>query len=687
MMLTALALALTALAAPPAPASTPSHALQPLQKEELDRDAFMDRYRRALDARAESEIENLVRRNQGTATVLIIELCEANGREPSERLENEIEGLRKAWKIAFNSSFANEMYEYLSLMRQQVRAFRSEKKQDFIKIQRELQAGTAEKNWERVDVACEQFAALAEAFSQAGDHYYVSECWWRIAQAYDEGVRGNKANLEKAGEGFANCVEARDRIDLKDRFYSAAKLRADQLLGSKEREAERSEKAAAEGFTRKKAGASLGPEVGYDLTFSILEDIENPLRPGFELLELPIIWRQLSFKRPGSATDFYTFGDKGPQMIRTSGGVAMDADRDGKGEVEITLTGNIEATEVTLGEGDSLRKWGFLSIVLTDSEVYQGIGLPMQPSDAFMSLFVGPAGSMVGEVDGTSIQVIDENMDGVYGSTPVGWGNPGLTPQSVQPIFDTIVVGGAKRAVPWSEYIELGSQWYQLLSDQNGTRVVASKAQLETGTLKLSAKGIKPLYFVVRGTGTFQYSYFDVMTGGSRGIDVPAGSYELLIGEVRKGKRKQVQKAMILSGKGTDTWTVNPGETTTIEIGAPFDVDFDVTDGGGVVKVTGGTIAIVGSAKERYERLWNCTLEPEAFVRKAGTKKGGRGVKMDTVRDYESIQNEGLQIAWFPLDIELKKRTDDEEVEVQLIEKKNKLFGKLESSWRKAGGN
>lgn len=675
-----------AVGAPGAPgaarASAPAPSARAAQ-EELDRDEFMTRFRKAMELGSRSDMANLARRNPGTMVVVVIETCEAIARQTDERLEREIAAMQDAWKEAFDSRFATNMYEYLALMRVQVRAFRSQRKEDFLEYQREYDAAAASKNAAALDLACENFTALAEAFAQAGDGYYVSECWYRVGQGYDETFRGNKADLVKAGQAFKKSYEARAGIDLKDRWYSQAKMRADQLLGALERESKQSEEAASEGFARTKPGVALGEEVPSAMTFELVRDIEEVLRPGYENVDLPVLWRSLSFQRPGSSTEFASF-TSGPIVLRTGSGAVVDQDRDGIGDVEVPVTGNVETVEITLGSGDALRKWGFSAAVLSQSEIYQGIGIPLQAQESFMALYYCPAASVRGTVGTTPIRVFDDNVDGIYGSQPLSWGFVGLTPGQGQPTFDTILVGDGKRAVPWSEYIQLGEQWYQLLSDKSGAQVVASLARLETGTLRVKAKGATPLYLVVRGSGTFEYSFFDVMAGGSKGVEVPVGSYSLVVGEVRKGKRTQMQKALILPGKSTP-WVVTAGQVTDIVLGEPYDIDFTAKDGeGGDVTVQGGSLAVLGSAGERYERLWNCVLQPEVFVRKVGTKKGGRGSDMTLVLDSEEITRVGFQAAWFPRDHVVDKRSDDEQVELQLVEKKNKLFGSIESSWRPA---
>ena len=91
---------------------------------------------------------------------------------------------------------------------------------------------------------------------------------------------------------------------------------------------------------------------------------------------------------------------------------------------------------------------------------------------------------------------------------------------------------------------------------------------------------------------------------------------------------------------------------------------------------------IVGRGGERYERVWNAVPKPDVSVRKAGSKRGSKGETMDLVLDQQVITDTGdWAVAWFPRDLEVSNKAG-EDAEVQLVEKKNKLFGKIESVWK-----
>ena len=55
---------------------------------------------------------------------------------------------------------------------------------------------------------------------------------------------------------------------------------------------------------------------------------------------------------------------------------------------------------------------------------------------------------------------------------------------------------------------------------------------------------------------------------------------------------------------------------------------------------------------------------------------------MKAVLDQDQIFEAGWAVAWSPIDLILEKRGSVDEAEVQLTEKKNKLFGKVASDWK-----
>ena len=164
----------------------------------------------------------------------------------------------------------------------------------------------------------------------------------------------------------------------------------------------------------------------------------------------------MALDKVGSKGVFNAMEDS-PAVLRTGAAKAsVDVNGDGKGDVEIPLTGKIAQVQINLG-GDAARPWAFLAVIGAERDTYQGINpWNLAPNDAQMSIYVAAAASLVGTVNGTKVRVIDDNLDGHYGSAPKIWRYPGLIEGSNQPDVDTVVIGDAKVARPWSRLQKIG---------------------------------------------------------------------------------------------------------------------------------------------------------------------------------------------------------------------------------------
>jgi hypothetical protein len=185
---------------------------------------------------------------------------------------------------------------------------------------------------------------------------------------------------------------------------------------------------------------------------------------------------------------------------------------------------------------------------------------------------------------------------------------------------------------------------------------------------------------IVRGENNYENSFFDLTSGKS--VEVPVGRYSFYFGMVSKGKKKQILKAIMIPTDSMAIWTVSkPGEEVEVELGSPFGFDWKAEIADKTVTVIGQTVCVTGVAGERYERVWGAVSQPEVSFREKGAKRGSRGEEMDKIKDQDALYR-SWKAPWFPLDVTLKKRSSVTEVEVQLVEKKNKLFGKITSIWK-----
>ncbi len=131
------------------------------------------------------------------------------------------------------------------------------------------------------------------------------------------------------------------------------------------------------------------------------------------------------------------------------------------------------------------------------------------------------------------------------------------------------------------------------------------------------------------------------------------------------------------------TFEVMEGQTVAVPFGAPFDFAFEHTVQDESITVVGNSVAVIGAGGERYERIFLAVPRPEVSYRKSGTKRGGKPLEMEIIQDRDGFDRKGgYDAIWKPLDLVVPKKASETDVEVQLIEKKNKLFGNIESSWR-----
>jgi hypothetical protein len=661
---------------------------------------FMSEFRKAMQAGAREEMVKLVRTRQDEAVTAVLLLCEAIAEASSEQLESERQALDTAWREAHKTKFVTKMYEYYSFIPSDQKEMRARLQNGFEAAVRKFQEGQRKKDTVLLSTAAVEFLSLAQDYEEIADAYKASQCWGYQAICFDENLRGREADLRRACEGYKKCCEQRKAIELFDRFYNESQARREVLEAAGYGEAPPApapgegsgetggEKGAGEA---RGAGAQPGPAAGgaplvLTPTFEIVRDLSTIRRPIFAGDEIYPIWGSVFLQGRDSVGKFGAM-ENSPAVIRTGEAkVGVDVDGDGKVDVDLPVNGTLNTVQITLGEGEEKRAWAFLATIGLREDTYQGMKFNLGPDGTQMGIYIAPAASMKAVVNGIPIQVIDDNMDGIYGSAPKPWGYLGTLPaaQIYQNDVDSIVVGGAKVARPWSELVDIGGTWYRMAVEAAGTRLIASPDPQATGILRLDFKGPKPDFVVVRGRENLSKCFFDLVEGGRKGVSVPVGTYDLFVGQVSAGKRLQMQKALIAAHPNTPSWTVTVGGTTAVELGAPFGFDFAVTQDEESVAIDGRSVAVQGRAKELYLRLWNCTVKPEVNLRKTGSKRGSKEGRMRPVESQEETAEAGVgwEGAWTPISLKLPKKAKDE-IEVQLVEKKNPLFGEIESEWRK----
>lgn len=645
---------------------------------------FLEDFERAMRAGDETAMAALVAENQDEAVRVIVATCEAIAEGTSEELERRMAALRGAWREAFDTRFAHKLYEYFSLISPEVKRARAELMQGYRKAVAEYEDAVEEEAFSQLPATGLEFEGYGLSLEELGDLYHASNAWLLHAWCFEERYLGDDANIETAYVGFSNGIRLREEIGLEDSRLRAAEERLAELEAAGVSDPETEFVGSLAGKAKREAEAARATTVS--LSFQPVEELDAFERPYYGLDEIYQAWEVVGLGAEGSTASF-AYVEDSPVVIRTGPSEAMiDEDGDGEGDVEIPLTGTIELVELRLGRGDALRPWAFLATIGEARDRYQGFDCNLEPDMHQMSIYVAPAASIVGTVAGKEVRIFDDNMDGIYGSEPQYRVPFGTDPDgSGQGDFDSILVEGEERARPWSRFLRIDDVWYELEMTGPTELRATPRGDVATATLELDYDGASLDYLIVGNLGgRYEGAYFDLVPGGKRGTTVPVGEYFLCTGKVSEGKRRQIRKAVIVPPQGQDGWRAGEGRETTVTLGEPFGLDFELRQDDTSATVVGKSVFVTGSAGETYERLWNCVLEPEVAIREEGARRASEEEEMRVPSHQDDISEAGsFAVAWFPFDLTLPKEKEGETYEAQLIQRRHDLFGKLESEWRR----
>jgi len=670
--------ALAAASTDPGAARPTLSAPAPGHSAQSDLDALRNEFEKARQLGNKSRMEEILRDGGETATRFVVSTAEAAKRTPNETLYARYAAITEAWKGAFDSDFPRNYERFLQRLPDRLESKRTAARQKYDEATVEFSEKRAAGDKEGVADVADRLHALAMEFEGMGDNYFASQAYLFEGIGKSESVQGDDADLHAVADAYKKMVELREEIELKDTFYRQTKPVAEELRG---RGYGAEAKAAGEAADAPAGGAKeIGSPIVVAPTFEEVDALEDTERPSYYLDEHRQIWPSIAVKGNGSTAQIPRVDD-GPTVMRASSAkVALDSDGDGEGDQDWPTRGKFEAFTMELGSGATKRPWRLMTEIGRQQDFYQGQQMNLLATDNNFQVYYIPAGAMKAEIAGEEVLIYDDNFDGVYGSMPTLWQYPELAPGSPQPDVDSIRIGGAKRAVPFSEIVDMGrgAGWFRLTVEDKGNKITAQQLELKTGEVRVKAKGLDPDFLILKGTTDgLENAYFDV--AGGRSVDVPVGTYELYYGMVSKGRGLQRMKAVILPGPESPKYVVEEGERVDIEVGKPYKFlfQYDVTED--EVTVKGDTIQVLGAGGEVYDRFYLCVPYVDISLREEGARRGGAAEGMKPVVDNQGIADHGWSRMWKPLDGKLPNRFDA--VEVQMTERKNDLFGKIESDW------
>jgi len=582
-----------------------------------------------------------------------------------------------SWARAFDTEFGDRVLTYLQGLDDGVRLDRVAAVNEYRELAIEYLTKRAEERTAARDTAIQelgaQLDALAARFYELGDMYYASRAWvFAGDSASPRAVREGAANQVLELTYLRKAVEACDLFDVGDREHTQSRARVKAI-----------ERAIANGTTAgstteasaapKTLSFGFGPAVAHASAPTVLDDLRKRVRLSYGWDEQYPTWQTIYLGNVGAQAPLPGMED-GPYIERQGTTEVVVVDADGRARfLELSPVPQIVQTRV--GVGDAARDYAFEVRIGERTSKFQGFRVDSRLTVDSMTVYMRPVAAAEFQFGKDTVYVTDDNFDGVFGSPPDERSRVGLPLETLQPHLDGVFVDKAKMAVPFSEIMCIGDAWVRVEPVDGGRSFrVAPATDLPLGRVKLVYKGADLEWAVIRGDGPADGLFYLIEPGDT--IEVPAADYHVYTGVVRDGD----MKALMIRGESA-SFTVREDDEMKVELGGPFAFDFTWSLVEDEVRVKGDSVRVRGCGGEHYHLLWNCRALPEVHVRPAGRNAWSLVGQMELLgkaKEVDDLGPEGWAMAWTPLDILVENKYGDE-VEVRLHERKNGLFGRIDS--------
>lgn len=582
---------------------------------------------------------------------------------------DKLKSVGRALDDAQGGNYHRVQLKLLEKMSVDDRAKRGESYNEYTGLRSTIQTAVQSKDKEAIKAAAPPLRDLAAKFQAYGDPITQSYCLVEVAKAMesiDEQLEAVKLYdaidqaLTGAGlEGFPFHGSVRTQKDsLIKAGYDPNAKPGDKPTGPAGN--------TATSWSKDPAGASWSEPVA--LRLIVDEKATDIVTPNPANCVNTFRWR--SFQVNGTkpipfSDDFQPMGL--PLTIRKDG-LKIFVD-DGSGEQEIKAISKPNVVELTKKakdwEGNEVKtEYAWFAACGGDEQVF-GIDINFSPSvSGPFNVRYAPACYLKGTVLGEELKIFDDNSSGRFGDPKEV--KDGLTTWAPQySSNDAMMFGKQKVAGPWTEFLEVDGEFYRLKLNPDDYTVVTRKLSVDTGTVKLQANKVKPSVVIIEEISELKGAYF--LLDPKKPTTVPVGRYKLSYGVIREGSGKNEDTCEIFPPE-SGSIEVKKGEEAVLEIGAPFNFDFQMKAAGSTLKIIGKSVVIRGVGGEMYTRFFDDPPIPD----KVTVKGAGKPVKMQKAV-FDDFKGDGAA-AWFPLDLDIQVKPG-REYEVTLEIKKNKLFG------------
>ena len=189
------------LGSAPATLASPTASAVPQAVSFEGEDDFLETFLEAYKIRAREQMRLLVKQRASEAATAVVHLADELGRTRGARretLEEQIAALSSAWREAHKSEFADKIYEYHSLMRENVRTQRTNLIRRY-QIEETAYFNALEKKQPGTMMAlAENLANLGDNFDKVGDLFYAANCFEKAAIAVDDQLLGRKGKPDSS---------------------------------------------------------------------------------------------------------------------------------------------------------------------------------------------------------------------------------------------------------------------------------------------------------------------------------------------------------------------------------------------------------------------------------------------------------------------------------------------------------
>jgi len=605
-------------------------------------------------------------------------------------LDDWVDNFVEAWTTAFRNDYARNYDRYQQRLSADARRMRFELVQTTYPRLNNLHfKAVIDKDpdivWSDVRDSAD---ALAQAFTDLGDLYYTALAQNIVGNLNNPIFHEEGSDGAKAVAAYEACVEARDRLGLtNDKFYSNTyrvlrdlrgrlgipepvdpnappieepEVNPEEMLPTPEMEA---------------ATVTLSPE--------FIKKPDQWIHSADFEVEQFVSWIRVGLPVPGEQI---TLPDFQPpiRLLRVSANAyQLEAGAEPTEEFRLTM----KPTPVTVvrhfADGSD-RPYTLEVCTGSTTEIFQGVSLNLEPTDAGGPMFFRPLGAVHGKSPFGDISLIDFSGDGAFGFKELkptqNWAE-GLLPETWFLRPDAIVLGKTKHSWPWSRFLpDDKGQWYELGVDKyvETESITLTPVSPNLGTLIFEEKGLKKVklasLLLVSDSSATKGLIVDLaaMKASKGSYQLPIGRYRFLQARYRDAKKGG---SILVLADATlplllDVSTTDP---VTLSLGAPFRFAAKVHYEGDTAVVDGRSLHVVGKSDERYLRVIGEPLY--------GIEVSAKGLKSSEMRMPEPEDtNKDWERLYYPMDAKLSLRQDGDPPPITLSLKKHPWFGKISTT-------